>query len=118
MQEYDIIRGMLYGCCMMISLVTTAKQFRLEGIFGTSNKIISLGAFFISCGLLSQTIISILNYQDPIWNPLVQLVFLVLISIGFGFVFFGLWKISVFFDELKTKAKKPASPVKLDDAPK
>lgn len=118
MQEFDIIRVLLYTCCIMISLVTTAKQFRLEGIFGTSNKLISLGAFFIACSLLFQTIFSILSYQDPIWSPITQLVFLLLFVIGISFIFFGLWKISIFFEELKATSKKHVLSVHLDDESK
>ena len=120
MQEFDLIRVMIYGCCMTISIVTFVKQLRIKGIFGTSNKLISFGIFSISSSLLFQTIFSILDYQDPIWNPIIQIFILFLFVIGIGLTFFALWKVTIFFDELRNTAVagKQILPVKPDDESK
>jgi len=50
--------------------------------------------------LLFQAIYDILGFQDPIWDPIIKIVLLMILTLGLGFVFFGLWKVSIFFDEL------------------
>ncbi len=99
---------------MMISAVTIAKQLRIKGLFGTSNKLISTGTFVLTTSLLIQAILSIINYQDVIWSPILQMSILILSFIGFGFIFVGLWKINIFFDELKMSPKKSVRPSETD----
>ncbi len=84
MQEIDVLRVMFYSVCMMVSFVTITKQLRIKGIFGTSNKLISIGAFLLTTSLLVQTILSIINYQDVIWSPILQMSILILLFIGFN----------------------------------
>lgn len=107
MQEFDLFRVMIYGCCMMISIVTYLKQIRIKGIFGMSNKLISVGVFLISCSLLFQTVISILDFQDAIWSPIIHITFLMLFIVGIILVFWGLWRVTIFFDTLRSKTEKP-----------
>jgi len=114
MAEIDILRMMLFSVCMMISLVTIAKQLRIKGLFGASNRLISIGAFILTTSLLVQAILSIINYQDVIWLPIVQMTILILSFVGFGFIFIGLWKINIFFDELKMSPKKTIHPSETD----
>ena len=114
MQEIDVLRVMLFSVCMMISFVTFTKQLRIRGLFGTSNKLISIGTFLLATSLLVQAILSIINYQDVVWLPILQISALILTFIGFGFIFIGLWKISIFFDELKMSTKKSIRPSETD----
>ena len=114
MAEIDILGVMLFSVCMMISLVTIAKQLRIKGLFGASNRLISIGTFILTTSLLFQAILSIIDYQDVIWSPIVQMTILILSITGFGFIFIGLWKINIFFDELKMSPKKKVLPNKLD----
>jgi len=114
LQEIDVLRAMLFSICMMISLVTFTKQLRIKGLFGTSNKLISVGTFVLTASLLGQTLLSIVNYQDEIWSPILQISILILSLIGFGFIFIGLWKINIFFDELKVSPKKTITPNETD----
>lgn len=107
MQEFDLFRILIYGSCIMISIVTFLKQLRIKGIFGTSNKFISSGVFFISCSLLFQSVISIIDYQDVIWSPIIQISILMLFIVGIMLVFWGLWRVTIFFDTLRLKAEKP-----------
>ncbi|MFW9778033.1 MAG: hypothetical protein ACFFE8_04200 [Candidatus Heimdallarchaeota archaeon] len=104
MDEFDLIRIALFGVCMMVSIVTILKQARLAGIFGTSNKLISSGVLLLSAAFLTQTIYTFMGTQDPIWHPIIQLVLLMSISLGLGLIFFGLWKVTLFFDELHNQA--------------
>jgi hypothetical protein len=104
MDEFDLIRIALFGVCMMISIVTIIKQARLAGVFGTSNKLVSTGVLLLSVSLLVQTIYNVLSIQDPIWHPIIQLVLLMTITLGLGLIFFGLWRVTLFFDELHNQA--------------
>ncbi|MFW9854303.1 MAG: hypothetical protein ACFFFG_04555 [Candidatus Thorarchaeota archaeon] len=104
MDEFDLIRIALFGICMMISIVTILKQTRLSGVFGTSNKLISTGVLMLSITFLTQTIYAFIGIQDPIWHPIIQLVLLMSTSLGLGLIFFGLWKVTLFFDELHNQA--------------
>jgi len=106
-QEFDFFRVMIYGCCIMISIVTYLKQIRIKGIFGMSNKLISVGVFLISCSLLFQTVILIIDFQDAIWSPIIHITFLMLFIVGMMFVFLGLWRVTIFFDTLRSKIEKP-----------
>ena len=115
MQEIEVLRLMLYSICMMVSFVTITKQLRIKGLFGSSNKLISAGTLFLTTSLLIQTILSIVNYQDEIWLSIFQLSILILSFVGFSFIFFGLWKITVFFDELKKSTKISTQPSKTDE---
>ncbi|PWI46563.1 hypothetical protein CEE45_16175 [Candidatus Heimdallarchaeota archaeon B3_Heim] len=114
LQEIDVLRFMLFSVCIMISFVTFAKQLRIRGLFGTSNKLISIGTLLLATSLLVEAILSIINYQDVVWLPILQISILILTFIGFGFIFIGLWKISIFFDELKMATKKSIGPSKTD----
>ncbi|MCK4849474.1 MAG: hypothetical protein KAT16_10630 [Candidatus Heimdallarchaeota archaeon] len=114
MQEIDILGVMLFSICLMISVVTFIKQLRIKGLFGTSNKLISIGTFILTSSLLAQAILSIVNYQDVIWSPILQMSILILSFVGFGFIFIGLWKINIFFDELKLSPKKSIPPNEQD----
>lgn len=107
MQEIDLFRVMIYVSCIMISIVTFLKQLRIKGIFGTSNKFISSGLFLISCSLLFESVISILDYQDVIWSSIIQIFLLMLFIVGIVLVFWGLWQVTIFFDNLRLNAEKP-----------
>ncbi|MHA2366705.1 MAG: hypothetical protein ACXAC7_22320 [Candidatus Hodarchaeales archaeon] len=107
MQEFDLLRVMIYGSCIMISIVTFLKQLRIKGIFGTSNKFISSGVFLISCSLLTESVISIIDFQDVIWSSIIQIILLMLFIVGIILVFWGLWQVTIFFDTLRLKAEKP-----------
>jgi hypothetical protein len=100
MQELDIIRIALFVIGMMVCLVTIFKLARLKGIFGTSNKIIGIGVFLMISSLLLQIIYEITEFSDPVWDSLIHIALLMILTLGLGLVFFGLWKVSIFFDEL------------------
>lgn len=107
-------------CGLMISIVTIAKQFQLKGIIGSSTKMISVGVFFITGSLLFQTLLSFVGDQiiDPILEPILDLISILGIVFGIGIVFFGLWKISVMFDEIRSSAQKHVTLVQLEDESK
>ena len=115
LQEIDVLRVMFYIICMMVSFVTITKQLRIKGLFGTSNMIISIGTLILTVSLVSQTILTVTNYQDEIWLSIFQVSILILSFIGFGFIFFGLWKIIVFFDELKASVKISIQPKETEE---
>ena len=106
MQEFDFIRIMIYSCSLMISIVTYLKQIRIKGIFGMSSKGISVGVFLISFSLLFQTFYLILNFEDPIWSPIISITFLVLFLVGMALIFWGLWRVTIFFDTLRAEIGK------------
>ncbi|UCG90174.1 MAG: hypothetical protein JSU57_00165 [Candidatus Heimdallarchaeota archaeon] len=107
-QEFDFLRVMIYIFSMTISIVTIIKQLKLKGIIGTSTKIISLGLFFSVSSLLFQTVIIMIGeqIQDPIWEPVIDIALSMVLVLGIGLIFFGLWKISLFFDEIHNQAQE------------
>ncbi|UCG01365.1 MAG: hypothetical protein JSW11_17320 [Candidatus Heimdallarchaeota archaeon] len=108
MEEFNALRVMIYIFSMMIGLVTIAKQFKLKGTIGTSIKIISLGFFFSVSSLLFQTLLVMMEeqIQDPIWEPILDIGSTMVLVLGIGLILFGLWKISLFFDEIHNQAQK------------
>jgi len=66
-----------------------------------------MGVFLISCSLLFQTLISIIVFQDAIWGPIINITFIMLFIVGIMFVFWGLWRVTIFFDTLQSKTEKP-----------
>ena len=107
-------------CGLMISIVTIVKQFQLKGIIGSSTKMISIGVLFITGSLLFQTLLSFIGDQivDPLFAPILDLISIFGIAFGIGLVFFGLWKISVMFDEISSRAQKHMTLVQLEDESK
>ncbi|MFX0052626.1 MAG: hypothetical protein ACFFAJ_17155 [Candidatus Hodarchaeota archaeon] len=116
MQEFDIIRVLFYGCCMMVSIATIVKQFNLKGIIGSATKSISFGIFLITGSLLFETTLSFYENIEPLWLTLLSTIGIGSLALGVGFVFYGLWRVSIYFDELKETAKKYTVTVDLDES--
>ena len=116
MQEFDILRIMIYIVSMMISIVTIFKQFQLKGTIGTSIKIISLGFFLSMASLLFQTLLVMMEeqIQDPVWEPILDIGSTMVLVLGIGLILFGLWKISLVFDEIHTQAREQTISVEQD----
>ena len=117
MQEFDILRIMIYIVSMMISIVTVFKQFQLKGTIGTSIKIISLGFFLSMASLLFQTLLVMMEeqIQDPIWEPILDIGSTMVLVLGIGLILLGLWKISLVFDEIHSQARKHTLSIKQDE---
>jgi len=116
MQEFDIIRVLFYGCCMMVSIVTFVKQFNLKGVIGSATKLISFGIFLITGSLLFETMLSLYEDIMPLWYTLLSAIGIGFLALGVGFVFYGLWKVSIYFDNLKASAEKYTVIVDLDES--
>jgi hypothetical protein len=116
MQEFDIIRVLFYGCCMMVSLVTLVKQFYLKGMIGSATKLISFGIFLMTASLLFETVLSLYEDIIPLWYTILSVIEIGLLTLGVGFVFYGLWKVSIYFDNLKATAEKYTVKVDLDES--
>ncbi|MFX0183146.1 MAG: hypothetical protein ACFE95_08710 [Candidatus Hodarchaeota archaeon] len=116
MQEFDIIRVLFYGCCMMVSIVTIVKQFYLKGIIGSATKLIGFGIFLITGSLLFETTLSLYEDIEPLWYTLLSVIGIGLLALGVGFVFYGLWKVTIYFDNLKMFAEKYTVNVDLDES--
>ena len=116
MQEFDVIRLLIYGCSVMISVVTFLKHVRIEGVIGTSTKMISAGTFCVIGSLLIHILLSLLGNESNEINPLWELITIMAFVLGIGLVFFGLWKTSIFFDELHRQAEKQVIITQQSDA--
>jgi hypothetical protein len=103
---------------MTIGIVTIVKLLPQKGTIGTSNKQISFGVFLIVISLFSQTFVNLLGasaIHGSIWEPILDLIFFMGLAVGIGAIFFGLWKISILFDEIHNKAVSQTLLVSKDD---
>ena len=118
MQEFDILRLLLFLVSITIGIVTIVKLLPQKGAIGTSNKQISLGVLLMVISLFSQTFVNMLGASStlgPTWEPILDLIFFMGLAVGIGSIFFGLWKISITFDEIHNKAVSQTLLVSQDD---
>ncbi|MHA2245631.1 MAG: hypothetical protein ACXADY_11760 [Candidatus Hodarchaeales archaeon] len=116
MQEFDVLRIIIYIVSMMISIVTLVKLLKLKGTIGTSIKLISLGFFFSMASLLFQTILFMMEeqIQDPVLEPILDIGSTMILGLGIGLILFGLWKLSLVFDKIHNQAQEQTLSVNQD----